>query len=179
MRIRPTQIDDLPQLLQIYETARRFMVETGNGGQWVDGYPKEELLLEDIASERSYVCLDGDNGIVGTFYFRVGEEPTYLEIFDGAWLDDAPYGVIHRIASSGKRKGVAQACIAWCLEQCGNIRIDTHRDNRVMQHILNKIGFSYCGIIYLENGAERLAYQYSIRPDTPENRISRMGSTFL
>ena len=176
MRIRPTQIDDLPQLLQIYETARRFMVETGNGGQWVDGYPKEELLLEDIASERSYVCLDGDNGIVGTFYFRVGEEPTYLEIFDGAWLDDAPYGVIHRIASSGKRKGVAQACIAWCLEQCGNIGsipIATTGDAAY----LNKIGFSYCGIIYLKTAPNGLPI--STVSGHPENRISRIGSTFL
>ena len=79
IRIHPSQPADLPQLMQIYETARRFMQQTGNAGQWVDGYPKKELLVEDIGREHSYVCLDEDNGIAGTFYFRVGEEPTYLK----------------------------------------------------------------------------------------------------
>ena len=40
-----------------------------------------------------------------------------------------------------------------------NIRIDTHRDNRIMQHVLEKFGFTYCGIIYLLSGDERLAFQ--------------------
>ena len=159
MKIRQSQYTDLPQLLQIYETARRFMQQTGNAGQWVDGYPKEELLIDDISKGNSYVCLNENNEITGTFYYIVGEEPTYLNIYEGAWLNDDPYGVIHRIASSGKQKGIAETCINWCLEKCENLRIDTHRDNKVMQSILQKLGFTYCGIIYLENGAERLAYQ--------------------
>ncbi len=159
MKIRQSQYTDLPQLLQIYETARRFMQQTGNAGQWVDGYPKEELLIDDINKGNSYVCLNENNEITGTFYYIVGEEPTYLNIYEGAWLNDDPYGVIHRIASSGKQKGIAETCINWCLEKCENLRIDTHRDNKVMQSILQKLGFTYCGIIYLENGAERLAYQ--------------------
>jgi hypothetical protein len=28
-----------------------------------------------------------------------------------------------------------------------------------MQHILQSYGFTYCGIIYLADGSERLAYQ--------------------
>ncbi|HHV84340.1 MAG TPA: GNAT family N-acetyltransferase [Petrimonas sp.] len=159
MRIRPARHADLPRLMQIYETARRFMQQTGNAGQWVDGYPKEELIVHDIEQGHSYVCLDENNGITGTFYYIFGEEPTYLNIYEGSWLNDEPYGVIHRIASSGKQKGVAETCIRWCLEECKNIRIDTHRDNKVMQNILQKLGFTRCGIIYLENGAERLAYQ--------------------
>ena len=38
-------------------------------------------------------------------------------------------------------------------------RQDTHRDNHILQHILKKHGFQYCGIIYLLNGDERLAFQ--------------------
>ncbi|WP_436415584.1 GNAT family N-acetyltransferase [Petrimonas sp.] len=161
MRIRPSTHSDLPQLLQIYETARRFMQQTGNAGQWMDGYPKEELLISDIKQGHSYVCLNENNEIVGTFYYIVGEEPTYLNIYEGSWLNNDSYGVIHRIASSGKQKGIAETCINWCLEKCRNLRIDTHRDNKVMQNILQKLGFTYCGIIYLENGDERLAYQKS------------------
>lgn len=158
-RIRPTTYADLPQLMQIYETARRFMRETGNAGQWIDGYPQKELIVTDIEQGHSYVCLDENNGIAGTFYFRVGEEPTYLKIVEGSWLNGEPYGIIHRIASSGKEKGVADTCIGWCFERTGNIRIDTHRDNKVMQNILKKLNFTCCGVIYLENGAERLAFQ--------------------
>lgn len=47
----------------------------------------------------------------------------------------------------------------YCFALCSNIRIDTHRDNKIMQHNLSKHGFTYCGIIYLANGDERLAYQ--------------------
>lgn len=158
-QIRPSTYSDLPQLLQIYETARQFMQHTGNAGQWIDGYPKKELLISDIEQEHSYVCLNENNEIAGTFYYIIGEEPTYLNIYEGAWLNGDPYGVIHRIASSGKEKGVAEVCINWCMEKCKNLRIDTHRDNKVMQSILHKLGFTYCGIIYLEDGAERLAYQ--------------------
>ena len=89
----------------------------------------------------------------------MGEDPTYRHIYDGAWLNDEPYGVIHRMATSGKQKGVSEACINWCFQRCGNIRVDTHRDNKVMQHILTKHGFQRCGIIYVKNGTERIAYQ--------------------
>ncbi len=157
--IRPTTLEDLPQLIQIYDIARRFMQQIGNAGQWTKGYPRKELLISDIEQRRSYVCTTPDGEILATFCYFIGEEPTYLNIYNGAWLNDAPYGVIHRIASSGKQKGVGEACINWCLEQSQNIRIDTHRDNKVMQHILKKLQFTYCGIIYLENGDERLAYQ--------------------
>ena len=66
---------------------------------------------------------------------------------------------MHRIASGGTRRGCASFCLDWALNQCGNLKIDTHRDNRIMQHLLDKNGFTYCGIIYLDDGTERLAYQ--------------------
>lgn len=157
--IRPTTLEDLPQLMQIYDTARRFMQQIGNAGQWTEGYPRKELLISDIEQRRSYVFTTPDGEILATFCYFIGEEPTYLNIYNGAWLNDNPYGVIHRIASSGKQKGVAETCINWCLEKSSNIRIDTHRDNKVMQHILQKLQFTYCGIIYLESGDDRWAYQ--------------------
>lgn len=80
-------------------------------------------------------------------------------IYEGAWLNDEPYGVIHRLATNGKQKGVSEACLDWCFERWPNVRVDTHRDNKVMQHILTKYGFQRCGIIYVKNGTERIAYQ--------------------
>jgi len=97
------------------------------------------------------------------FYFKVEEDPTYAKIYEGEWLNDKPYGVVHRIASNGMQKGVASYCLQWCLEQCHNIRVDTHRDNLVMQEILRRNGYQRCGIIYVANGTERIAFQKTLK----------------
>ena len=107
---------------------------------------------------------DSGEEILGAFYFAIEEDASYQEIFEGKWKNQEAYGVIHRVASSGSGKGFAAACFDWCREQClasgcRNLRIDTHADNKVMQHVLEKNGFAYCGKIYLQDGAMRLAYQ--------------------
>jgi len=164
MFIRKTEIKDLDNVMMIYEDARSFMKENGNPNQWGDSYPERELIKRDISEGKSYVCMDGDV-IAGVFYFGIGPDPTYLKIYDGNWLNDEPYGVIHRIASLSRKKGVASFCLNWCFKQCPNIRIDTHRDNLIMQNFLKKHGFIRCGIIYLEDGSERLAYQKKLNFD--------------
>ena len=70
-----------------------------------------------------------------------------------------PYGTIHRLASAGGRRGVASEVIAWCLEHCESLRADTHADNKIMQHLLEKNGFARRGIIHVEDGTPRVAYQ--------------------
>lgn len=159
MIIRPTELKDLPLVMGIYEYARNFMRANGNATQWVNGYPSEELIRQEIEDNHSFVCIGEQGEIAGTFCFILGDDPTYRQIYEGAWLNDAPYGVIHRMATNGKQKGVADACFDWCMEQSDNIRVDTHKDNLVMQHILEKRGFRRCGIIYVRDGTERIAYQ--------------------
>ncbi len=160
MYIRPSSKSDLPAILQIYETARQLMRQSGNPTQWGASYPSVEIVTDDIEKGQSYVCIDNDGDIVGVFCYFVGIEPTYSKIYDGNWLSNAQtYGVIHRIASSGKHKGVANHCIQWCISQHSPIRIDTHHDNQAMHHILAKLGFARCGIILLEDGSERVAYE--------------------
>lgn len=158
MEIRNTQLSDMNKVMEIYEQARLFMREHGNKNQWVDGYPGTQLITQDIQDKKSYVCME-DNQIVGTFFFTVGKDPTYARIYEGRWLNEEAYGVVHRIASLSHKKGVASFCLNWCFSKCENIRIDTHQDNYIMQNFLAKNGFSRCGIIYLEDGAERIAYQ--------------------
>lgn len=157
--IRPAGLEDLPLVMEIYDYARAFMRANGNVTQWVNGYPSEELIRQEIQDGHSFVCTDRDGEIVGTFCFILGDDPTYQQIYDGAWLNDEPYGVIHRMGTNGKRKGIAEACLDWSFQHSDNIRVDTHRDNLVMQHILEKNGFKRCGIIYVRDGTERIAYQ--------------------
>lgn len=158
MKIRQSRIDDVNDICDIYDQARVFMRENGNPNQWGTGYPTRELVKQDIVRGNSYVCVE-KNQIVGTFYFANEKDATYMEIYDGKWLNDKEYGVIHRIAAVGTTKGVASFCFEWCFDQCDNLKIDTHKDNVVMQKVLEKNGFIYCGKIYLANGSERIAYQ--------------------
>ena len=158
MKIRKAVWEEMDILMGKYENARRFMEEHGNPGQWGKNYPPRELVEKDVREENCYVC-EKDGRIVGVFYYKEGNDSTYEIIERGAWLSEEPYGVVHRITSDGTVKGTATFCLAWAFGQCGNLRIDTHRDNLVMQNLLKKNGFSYCGIIYTEDGSERLAYQ--------------------
>lgn len=159
MEIRKTQLEEIDILMDIYARARIFMQESGNGNQWINGYPSREIVLNDIKNGYSYVYLDENNEIVATFFFRLGEDPTYARIDNGQWLNDKSYGVVHRLAGSGKRKNVGSDCLEWCFNQCPNIRVDTHHENLVMQNILKKNGFVPCGIIYVANGTPRIAFQ--------------------
>lgn len=145
--IRHAVLQDVPHLQALFAHARGMMAATGNAHQWTDGYPDLELLHADIAGGDCYVVLK-DAQIVATFVLRLGIDPTYNTIYNGQWLNDSPYATIHRIASNGKAKGIVHLAIQLALEQCCNIRIDTHRDNAIMHHILCKEGFKRCGIIY-------------------------------
>ena len=160
LSIRKSAPDDIPEMLEIFAAARRFMAETGNPDQWSEDYPGEELLKSDIASGDSHVILS-EGRIVATFVLRPGNDPTYDIIHDGNWPNDLPYATIHRIASRGERKGMLHAAMQYALERYSAIRIDTHRDNTVMRNAIAKEGFTYCGIIHCWNGTERLAYQFT------------------
>ena len=160
MNIRKATLSDLETINGIYASARKFMHENGNPYQWTGGYPSEDTVKLDIADDRLYIC-EEDGVILGVFCYFEGEDPTYRIIENGSWLNDSPYGVIHRIAVSdaGRGRGVASFCFGFAFNKCGNLKIDTHRDNLPMQKSLLKNGFAKCGIIYLENGDERIAFQ--------------------
>lgn len=158
--IRHTRVEDIPRLQALFSHARSFMLETGNPSQWTVAYPSEELLRKDIGSRDSYVVEDEKQTVIATFVLRGGVDPTYDVIYEGRWLNDAPYATIHRIASDGTRKGILHLAMQFAQLDYNNIRIDTHRDNQVMRNAIAKEGFVYCGIIHCWNGDERVAYQF-------------------
>ena len=173
MRIRHSAEADLWRIMEIYSFARKYMAEHGNPNQWgPTNWPPEALIRRDIEGGNSYVCVEmdanddmqqSDSGrVVGTFFFRQGKdaEPGYRRIEDGRWLEDSPYGVVHRVAADGSVKGIGSFCLNWAYEQCGHLRIDTHGDNLVMQGLLSKLGFVRCGTIYVEEDDNpRIAYE--------------------
>lgn len=160
MQIRKATTEDLISILQIIDQAREIMRETGNLTQWNDGYPSQGIIASDIAQSHGFVCV-ADNQIVGYFCFIKGTdpEPNYHFIENGSWLNNKPYGVIHRLASGRKIKGIANAAFDFAFANTNNIKVDTHHDNIPMKNFLEKSGFAYCGIIYVNDGTARDAYQ--------------------
>ena len=158
MEIRKAKSGQLERIMEIYDKARTFMADHGNPNQWVNGYPQRELVKRDLDKGWLYVCMQ-DKEIAGVFMFYQEPEPNYREIWEGSWLNDRPYGTMHRMASAGKIRGVSAFCLEWCYNQCRNLKGDTHPDNYVMQNVFGKNGFKRCGIIRVEDKSLRIAYQ--------------------
>ena len=158
-KIRHATAADLARIMEVLAAAKQVMRRAGNANQWINGYPNEEAILIDMEQGGAMVVED-DGVVVAYFAFLPSPEPTYVAIYEGAWLDDTmPYHVVHRMGGVPEAKGIFASAMDYCLKVDPNIRVDTHRDNKIMQHLFEKRGFAYCGIIYLANGDERLAYQ--------------------
>ncbi len=160
MIIKAATSKDLETVLALIRCGREKMIASGNLHQWTDGHPSKAQIKKDIETNCSFLMYSQEGSLpIATFAFILGNDPTYRCIDGGAWINDAPYGTIHRVASAPGTKGIMERIVAYCFCLTDNIRIDTHRDNIPMQRALLRLGFRYCGIIYLEHGDERLAYQ--------------------
>ena len=144
--IREARPTDMTEIMKVMDAAKGIMRQSGNLHQWGEGYPSEAVITADMEKKGGFVIED-DGKVVGYFAFLPSPEPTYARIYEGKWLDDTmPYHVVHRIASYPEVHSIFSSIMDF-------------RDNKIMQHNISKHGFSYCGIIYLANGDERLAYQ--------------------
>ena len=134
------------------------MKNNGNPNQWEDRYPEASTVENDIKQEfPMYAWKMGNCWNICILYRRRSYLPCGSK--NGEWHSDRePYGVIHRVASNGVTKGVTRAAFSYGLERSGYVRIDTHEDNKPMQGALKKFGFRECGVIHLERGAERIAF---------------------
>ena len=161
LEIRKAVLEDLPRILELYAQAREFMVNTGNPRQWARrNWPPEELIRKDISVGKCHVCWENGR-ILAVFYYDFGLDidPTYRKIEGEGWADHGPYGVVHRIAAQAG-SGAGKFCLRWAIEQSGSLRIDTHGDNKVMQKVLESLGFTKRGIIYVaEDNDPRYAYE--------------------
>lgn len=158
--IRLATHKDAPRILALLKTGLSQMRADGNKNQWNDTTHSMESVLADIERSESYVVVE-QGGIIATFVFMLRAEPTYAAI-DGAWLRNAPYVTIHRLASDGHRGGIARLVFDWALQWGRDLRVDTHHDNFRMQHLFLQYGFVYCGIIHLADGTPRRAYHLAI-----------------
>ena len=155
MEIRRAVSGDLPVLNELFSRAKAFMAAKGNPDQWEDGYP--HCMLEgDIRKEQLYVCEEDDH-IYAAFVMATGDDPTY-QVIAGEWKNDLPYVTLHRIASTGEKRGMMDVIVRWAFEQCANVRGDTHELNLPMRAAFERNGFAHCGTIWVEDGTPRMAY---------------------
>ncbi len=158
MIITKATTKDIDDILIIIEEAKRFLKEN-NVDQWQDGYPNKDTLLEDIKNKNLYVVEDG--GMIVAVFALVEYDSNYDLIYDGNWNKDSAYIALHRIAVSSKGKGISKIIFDYVKQRYDYIRIDTHKDNKIMQKCLAKNGFKYCGTIILNRDkSKRLAYDY-------------------
>ncbi len=164
MEFRKSIKSDIKEIINIIEEAQSYFKANGID-QWQNGYPNEESIMNDIESGESYVLLKDDK-VIATAYLSFSGESDYDVIYDGKWISQGDYAVVHRVAVSSNIKGHGVAGELFkCIEKIclGNnikhIKIDTHRQNKSMQRLLSKNGFKYCGVIYLEDNSERIAFE--------------------
>ena len=156
--IRKATVKDLDQLEIIYEKARQFMRAHGNFNQWIQGHPNRDDLMRSLRAKELYV-VEINQVIQASFVLMERKDPTYAYI-EGSWLSDAPYVVLHKVATRHEIKGMGTCIIDYAKRKKKDIRMDTHKDNYPMQNLLKKTGFVPTGIIYVEDGTPRIAYQY-------------------
>lgn len=159
VQIRNARMEEIPYIMDIFDYAKKFMADTGNPFQWNEFYPSAKDITEDIKRNELYVCVVGGK-IEAVFAITSGKTKGYDHLTEGAWIkDEGEYLTIHRLASWGTQRGMADRCIAWCEERCRDLRADTHEDNKIIQHIFEKNGFKRCGKVVIFDGSERIAYQ--------------------
>ena len=171
MIIRATTLADIPTVMGIIEEARRTIADLGSN-QWQNGSPTEAMITADVQAGQSRVVVK-DGEVVGTFAVIENGEPVYAVIENGEWQTpdrDAEgnwtYIALHRVAISLSHRGsgISTAVIEYAEETArtlgrNSLRIDTHEGNVVMRRMLERHGFVRRGIIHLENGDPRVAYE--------------------
>ena len=166
-KLRNTQAGEEQIAMDIIDQAKAYLKEQGID-QWQTGYPNIEAILSDIEKQRGYFFLE-DGEIFGYACIDYEGEPAYKEL-KGEWLSpmDAPYVVVHRMAfaKANRGKGLADVAFRLVAEQAKakgieNFRVDTDEANKIMQSVLKKNGFTYCGVIWFDN-SEKIAFEKKI-----------------
>ncbi len=161
---RKAKIEDIDEIMIAVEDARALLKEEGNG-QWQDGYPNRDDFLNDIKNGNSFVVLT-DNKEIASVCAITGYEEAYMHLYEGKWITDYEYIVMHRVAVKAKFRGYGygKALFELFIEEgkkrnIKSLRIDTHINNHLMIHLFDFYGFKYCGKAILPPNKDRVVYE--------------------
>ncbi len=167
MYIRQSRLDDIDRLMEVFKGAKEILRKHDNYDQWGDNYPQQTIIEKDIKQNQSYVVVSDEEDsnemdpgqIIGTFVIQKKPDENYKRILEGAWLNDDPHVVIHRLGSSNEIKGVGKYIFDHLTSTYSNIRIDTTDQNKPMQSLLKKYGFKQCTVVDIGHST-RIGYQF-------------------
>ena len=160
IKIRRAEQKDLSTVYELLKHGQRLMRQSKNDFQWGDLSRIQELARMDLERGDCYI-LEENREAVGTFCLPVGKDATYAYVEGGSWAYEGEYGTLHRIASSGKKKGVGKIIFDWAKKRYASLRVDTHEVNHTMIRVIEASGFTYVGTIYVEDGTPRRAYEWN------------------
>ena len=154
--IRNADLNDLDIIMDMIDNGRKH-IHAYNIPQWINGYPSRQLISEDINNSRAYVYVE-DNEILA-YYVCINHDPCY-DVIEGEWIDDSDYVAIHRACTKYFDRGLGSKLFDELKKIYSHIRIDTHEGNISMNKCLLKNEFKYCGVIHIDDGSPRNAYEY-------------------
>ncbi len=166
MRFEVGTKNNIKEIMDIINDSKKRLKQSGIN-QWQDGYPNEEVFINDCNNKECYVCYDKDT-LCGVFVLSFRPDPTYRKIYEGNWGGEG-YGALHRVAVHSKylSQGIGSKLIEYAKQVCQQkniswLRVDTHEENKTMKRLLEKNGFTYRGTIYLEDNSKRNAYDCNV-----------------
>ena len=182
--LRRAQLQDLTAIMKIIDDAKELLKKNGSP-QWQNGYPDQETFTQDIVMQTNWILIN-DNKVVATATLQLTPEPTYRNITQGQWQQpDEPYATIHRVAISSNYRGQGLSKLLFSnlltvgqMQGIKNFRVDTHRINKAMQHIVENFNFKRRGIIQVndQNDPERLAYELNLGS---HHKLTRINNNFM
>ena len=163
-KYRKANIQDIDEVMVAVEDARRLLKEEGNG-QWQFGYPARSDFINDINNGNLFLVLTSD-GEIASCCAITGYEEAYMHLYEGAWLTDYEYIVMHRVAVKEKYRGqgFGKALFEVFISEgkkrgIKSLRIDTHKNNKLLLHLFDLYGFTYCGKAILPPDKDRVMYE--------------------
>ncbi|MEY8441504.1 GNAT family N-acetyltransferase [Lactobacillaceae bacterium 24-114] len=170
MQLRKATMDDLDTVVDILRDGQNQLAERGID-QWQGDYPNVEHIKEDIQHGWAYLVESDDSQTVGALAIVDAPDHSYDEL-DGKWLlDTDKYKVIHRVAIHSKHagKGYASRLFESVIDyikdnrpEVESLRIDTHKDNKIMQHLITKNGFTKVGELHGVYRPEEESFVYEL-----------------
>lgn len=164
MEFRLAKEIDREKIERIYEDGSLKLKSLGIN-QW-QGNEKPNLNNFSNLNENNIIYVLEDKEIIVSTLIIYDKDEDYENNLVGTWNSPKPYVALHRIAtlSGARKKGYGRKIIEFAENYARennfkSVRVDTHRENKSMQNLLNSMEYNYVGIVYLDGKRERFAYE--------------------
>lgn len=180
MKLRKAEISDLATIMDILKDGRNQLKNQGIE-QWQGDYPNEKHVKEDIENGYAFLVNSDDKQTVGVVSIVSPPDHSYDEL-DGNWLMQTDnYRTIHRVAIHSDHAGHGYASKLFDSiinyfqnerDDVDSLRIDTHEDNKTMQHLIEKNGFTRVGTLHGVYRKDEESYVYAklMHPEKQSNK---------